>query len=46
MMKPCTVCGSYVRHWRDEEGMIHFQCIGCGKKWNEEQKNERHMPND
>lgn len=35
-MKYCSDCGSYVRHWEDKEtGVIHYQCIGCGKKWEE-----------
>ena len=36
MMKVCVTCGSLVRHWIDKKtGEIHFQCVGCRKKWTE-----------
>lgn len=36
MMKVCVACGSLVRHWIDKKtGEIHFQCVGCRKKWTE-----------
>ena len=33
-MKVCVTCGSLVRHWTDKEtNVVHFQCVGCRKKW-------------
>jgi len=44
-MKVCVTCGSLVRHWVDKKtGEIHFQCVGCRKKWTEESDDEQRSP--
>jgi len=36
-MMCCRSCGSFVRHWTDTKtNIIHYQCTGCRKKWEEE----------